>query len=191
MIYIDPIAIPFRELLSEFSEEEIGLMIKSFTCSREPFIEDFVQNKCIHAEKMGDTKSYFILDNDSQDLEVLGYYALTLKVICLKEVSKKKAKLLHLSDTVNQYIPTYYIAILAKNDQYKDNIEGSKILHSALEMIQNASDFVGGRVVWVEAKKQHPGVTKFYEENGFKEFQEEEQEDGLYSHLLKVIKKSD
>ena len=161
MIYIDPITIPFRELLAELPEREVNSMLQSFTCNREPFIENFVRNKSKHTEKMGDTKSYFILDNDGGSLQILGYYALTLKVICLKQMSKKEAKKLHLrSNSENQYIPTYYIALLAKNDKYKEKIEGKKLLYSALEMIQSASETVGGRVVWVEAKKQHGGVTQ-------------------------------
>ena len=156
-------------MLTELPEEKINSMLQSFECRREPFIEDFVRNKSRHSEKMGDTKSYFILDNDCESIQVLGYYALTLKVICLEEMSKKEAKKLHLRDnSEKQYIPTYYIALLAKNDRYKDGIEGKRILFSAMEMIQSASEMVGGRVVWVEAKKQHGAVTAFYEMNGFK-----------------------
>jgi len=187
VIKINPIAILFRELLEEFTEEEVDTILESFKCRQETFIENFVQQKSKHSEKMGDTKSYFILDENNTDLCVLGYYALTLKVIHLEDISSKKAKSLHLKETKDQYIPTYYIALLAKNDMYKDEIDGKSILDSALATIQNAAQNVGGRVVWVEAKKQNEGVVNFYQQNGFKEFQVELQPDGQYSHLLKIV----
>lgn len=187
MVIIKPIAIPFKELLEEFEQGDIESLLNSFQCARECFIEDFVQNKCIQSETMGDTKSYFILDQDDNGLRVLGYYALTLRVIHLAEISGKKAKKLHQKEKTDLHIPTYYIAILAKNDLYREVIDGSSILESALTTIQDAANKVGGRVVWVEAKKEHAGVIDFYQKNGFTEFQVEEQHDGLYSHLLKTV----
>ena len=156
MIIINPICISCQDLLKEYSEEEIKTIVSSFSCPREPFIEDFVQQKCIHAEKMGNTRSYFIFDAD--DFALLGYYALTLKILHLKKISKKKAKALHLPDNVNQSLPTYYIGLLAKNETYKDQIEGKYILENALDIIETAADYVGGRVIWLEAKKCNQGV---------------------------------
>jgi len=187
VINIKPIAIPFRELLEEFTRDDIESLLDGFKCSRESFIEGFVRDKCVHSENMGDTKSYFILDENSDDLCILGYYALTLKVIYLAEISGGKAKKLHQKEKTNLYIPTYYIALLAKNDTYKESIEGKYVLESALATIQTAAQSVGGRVVWVEAKKEHRGVVEFYQNNGFTEFQVEEQSDGFYSHLLKIV----
>lgn len=187
MIIIKPITIPFKELLDKFETDDIESLLSSFQCTQERFIEDFVQKKCMQSELMGDTKSYFILDEDKSGLRILGYYALTLKVIYLAEISGNKAKKLHQKEKTDLHIPTYYIAILAKNDPYKDIIKGSCILESALATIQTAAKKVGGRVVWVEAKKEHAGVINFYQENGFTEFQVEEQDDGFYSHLLKTV----
>ncbi len=187
MIIIKPITIPLGELLNEFPEHKLSNALERFVCSREPFIEDFIKNKSIHSEKMGDIKSYFILDSDREEFCILGYYALTLKVMYLKKLSGKKAKKLHLLKNEDNYIPTYYIALLAKNDAYCDKIKGCDILDSALQKIGEASKHVGGRVVWVEAK-MNKGVIDFYTNNGFKEFQVEEQEDGHYSHLLKIKK---
>ncbi|WP_048063285.1 hypothetical protein [Methanococcoides burtonii] len=175
-------------MLDQLEEDEVLGMLENFDCRRETFIEDFVKNKSIHSEKMGNTKSYFILDGNRDELCILGYYALTLKVICLPELTKKQAKKLHLKNPEDKYLPTYYIALLAKNDTYKDQIKGKNILNSALNKIGEAVKCVGGRAVWVEAKKKNDGVFNFYTSNGFQEFQVEEQEDGQYSHLLRVVK---
>jgi hypothetical protein len=184
---IDPITIPLRELRNQFKDEDISAKLQSFHCCREEFIENYVRNKSVHAEIMGDVKSYLILDTESTDLCILGYYALTLKVIHLRNISGSKAKCLHLKKKEDHYIPTYYIALLAKNDIYKESITGNDILNSALATIQNASLSVGGRAVWVEAKKENQGVVDFYQQNEFKEFQQEEQHDGIYLHLIKTV----
>ncbi|MCG7848192.1 MAG: hypothetical protein MIO93_03310 [ANME-2 cluster archaeon] len=140
---------------------------------------------------MGTSKSYFIVDIDRTDenyICFLAYYSLALKVICLKEeLSGKKRGLIN-AQKGQKAVPTYYIAQLAKNDKYKDEIFGDEILESALDIINKAAKFVGGRIVWVEAKAENEGVVKFYQKNGFKELQREEQDDGVYCHLIKRIK---
>ena len=98
MTIIKPITIPLDELLNKFTEDELSNALESFSCTRESFIEDFVKNKSVHSEKMGEDKSYFILDSDRKEFCILGYYALTLKVIHLKKLSGKKAKQLHLKN---------------------------------------------------------------------------------------------
>ena len=171
-------------------EGHLSKMLQHFCCEREPFIEDFVRNKTIQSEKLGTSKSYFIIDIDRCDKNyicILAYYSLALKVICLKkEISGKNRDLMKVQKTQKVY-PAYYIAQLAKNDEYKDEMHGNEILESALDPIIKAAKCVGGRIVWVEAKYENKGVVKFYQNNGFKELQKEEQNDGIYCHLIKRI----
>lgn len=192
MIIINFISIPFSEMVKTLNEEIIDDMLKMFCCRREPFIETFIKEKIFSAEEMGSTKSYFILDEDRSDSNTLcavGYYALSLKVLVInKGMSKKKVKALHLMDN-EDHIPTYYIALLAKNDKYEKEIQGKEIINCAMSTIIEAVKCVGGRVVWVEAKNKNKKVVDFYINNGFKEFQQELQDDGeVYSHLLKIVK---
>lgn len=187
MINIDLVCISGQDILNEYSEDVVSSFLSTFSCPLEPFIEEFVQNKCISAEKIGKTRSYFIIDFENKQPLLLGYFALTLKILYLKQISKKKASSLHLSGNTEQRIPAYYIALLAKNQTYKDQIDGKVILDNAVNIIETAADHVGNHAIWLEAKKQNAGVMAFYLSNKFKEFQEETQDDGTYSHLVRKI----
>ncbi len=195
MININLITIPLSELIKSVDngvvdKETLDCMLKSFSCEREPFIENFIRKSSIQAEIMRSSKSYFILNEDQRDyLRAFGFYSLSLKVFYISNgISKKRKEKLGVKNN-QTHIATYYIALLAKNDTYKEKIEGKLILDSAMGKIAKAMKHVGGRITWVEAKKKNRKVIDFYIDNGFKEFQNEKQEDGeYYSHLLKIIK---
>ena len=163
-------------------------MLENFSCKREPFIENFIRKSCYQAEIMRSSKSYFILDEDEKDyLRALGFYSLALKVFYLNEsMSKKKKRKLGVKDN-QTHIATYYIGLLAKNENYSKEIEGKLILDSAMGKIAEAMRHVGGKVTWVEAKKKNQKVIDFYITNGFQEFQTEKQEGVEHSHLAKII----
>jgi hypothetical protein len=163
-------------------------MLEDFSCKREPFIENFIRRSCYQAEIMRSSKSYFILDEDEKDcLRALGFYSLALKAFYINEgMSNKKKKKLGVKDN-QPYIATYYIGLLAKNEKYSKEIEGKLILDSAMGKIAEAMRHVGGKVTWVEAKKKNQKVIDFYINNGFQEFQTEQQEEGEHSHLAKII----
>ncbi len=186
--------ISFTELKENLNKKDLVCsMLESFRCAREPFIENFVRTKVPHSEETGSSKSYFIIDKDRSDTShicVLAYYCLALKVMCItKEISGNDVKRLKLKDKTQKHVPTYYIAQLAKNDTYKEDIEGKDILNSAISTVLKAVKFVGGRVVWAEAKKENSGVMQFYLNNGFTELQTERQEDNkVYSHLIRIVK---
>ena len=193
MVIINPIVIPFRELNETLREDLISEMLESFRCGREPFIENFVRTKVPHSEETGSSKSYFIIDQDRSDTRnicILAYYCLALKVMCItKEITGKDVQRLKLRNKTQKHVPTYYIAQLAKNDIYQDEIIGKDILDSAISSILKAVKFVGGRVVWAEAKRENSGVMQFYLNNGFTELQTEKQEDNkIYSHLVRIVK---
>ena len=60
-------------------EDHLSEMLQHFCCERELFIEDFVRNKTIQSEKLGTSKSYFIIDIDRCDKHyicILAYYSL-------------------------------------------------------------------------------------------------------------------
>lgn len=195
MVTINPITIPFSELIKSAEKGQIDKgtlaeLLQNFSCKREPFIENFVRNSCYQAEIMRSSKSYFILDEDQPDfLCALGFYSLSLKVFYTSnDISKKKLEKLGIRKKEASKA-AYYIALLAKNDAYKDEIEGNIILESAMGKIVEAMRRVGGKIVWVEAKKKNQAVIDFYSTNGFDEFYTEKQEDGEhYSHLINFIK---
>jgi hypothetical protein len=195
MISINLITVPLSELIKsvdngEIDKDTLKYMLETFSCKKEPFIENFIRKSSTQAEIIRSSKSYFILDEDQRDyLCALGFYSLSLKVFYISNsISKKKKEKLGVTDN-QTHIATYYIALLAKNDTYKEKIEGKLILDSAMGKIVEAMKHVGGKITWVEARKKHQKVIDFYMNNGFKDFQTEEQEDGeYYSHLLKIIK---
>lgn len=192
MIIINLILMPFSELIKSLDKKIIDDMLENFYCERESFIEDFIKRKSYHAETMGSSKSYFILDEDRSDSDhlcALGFYALSLKVWVLKkDISKNNLKKLHLQNKYENHISTYYIALLGKNDIYRKEINGKQIIDCAINTIIEAIKCVGGRVTWVEARKKNQKVIDFYINNGFKVFQTELQDDEEYSHLIRIVK---
>lgn len=157
------------------SEEKIKEIISTFKCEKDNDIEYFLKEKSIEYEKKSKGKTYFMVDElnlQNGILEIAAYFTLAIQVLKVPEVysNRKRIKLDGISAKRNNKpiseFPVYLIGQLAKNDKYRNEINGSEVVENALAMILKAQHAVGGRIVLVECF-DNDKLIKFYIENGF------------------------
>jgi GNAT superfamily N-acetyltransferase len=111
-----------------------------------------------------DNARTYVLTNESDDREIIGFYTLTmgtLNLSTLPEILQKKHR---------NACSAGLIARLAVDKQFAKQGYGEWLLIDALQRLLDASETVGFPLVLVDAKD---GVAGFYERFGFKSFTDE------------------
>lgn len=134
-----------------------------FNCGIEA-LNNYLKVMASQQAKKDNTRT-FVLEDDSDNSHVIGFYTLTMTPIDLKALPDKLQKK-HQSSTSGGLI-----ARLAVDDRYKGKGFGEWLLIDALRKLLAASDSVAFPVVIVDAKD---GAKHFYERYGFQAFQNAE-----------------
>lgn len=112
-----------------------------------------------------DNTRTFVLEDDNDSSDIIGFYTLTMTPIDLKALSDKLQKKHHSSTSGG------LIARLVVDERYKGKGFGEWLLVDALRKLLAASESVAFPVVIVDAKD---GAKHFYERYGFQAFQDAE-----------------
>ncbi|MDA0130641.1 GNAT family N-acetyltransferase [Vibrio sp. MarTm2] len=134
-----------------------------FNCGIEA-LNNYLKVMASQQAKKDNTRT-FVLEDDSDNSHVIGFYTLTMTPIDLKTLPDKLQKK-HQSTTSGGLI-----ARLAVDDRYKGKGFGEWLLIDALRKLLAASDSVAFPVVIVDAKD---GAKHFYERYGFQAFEDAE-----------------
>lgn len=145
-----------------------------FQCDKDKDMQTFLCKHSVLFEKLAKSRTYIFTDADaleSGSFPVLAYFTLSLRVLRLDNIGVSKLnKLDGFSGKIKgakvSSLATYLIGHLAKNDLFSDIISGSEVLQQAIQIIEDASMYIGGRIITVDCrpiKKLHG----FYEKNGF------------------------
>ncbi|EIO4061221.1 GNAT family N-acetyltransferase [Vibrio vulnificus] len=134
-----------------------------FNCGIEA-LNNYLKVMASQQAKKDNTRT-FVLEDDSDNSHVIGFYTLTMTPIDLKALPDKLQKK-HQSSTSGGLI-----ARLAVDDRYKGKGFGEWLLIDALRKLLAASDSVAFPVVIVDAKD---GAKHFYERYGFQVFEDAE-----------------
>jgi GNAT superfamily N-acetyltransferase len=110
-----------------------------------------------------DNTRTFVLEDDNDSSDIIGFYTLTMTSIDLKALPDKLQKKHHSSTSGG------LIARLAVDERYKGKGFGEWLLVDALRKLLAASESVAFPVVIVDAKE---GAKHFYERYGFQAFQD-------------------
>ena len=136
---------------------------KQFDCGIEP-LNNYLKVMASQQEKKDNSRT-FVLEDDSDDSLIIGFYTLTMTPIDLKSLPDKLHKK-HQSSTSGGLI-----ARLAVDNRYKGKGLGEWLLIDALRKLLFASDSVAFPVIIVDAKDDEK---HFYERYGFQAFQDAE-----------------
>ena len=127
-------------------------------------LNNYLRVMASHQAKKDNTRT-FVLADDNDDAQIIGFYTLTMTTTFLKALPHKLQKK-HQSSTSGGLI-----ARLAVDERYKGKGFGEWLLIDALRKLLMASDSVAFPVVIVDAKD---GAKHFYERYGFQAFQDVE-----------------
>lgn len=158
-------------------------------------MENFLKERAMVFERMGKSRTFLIFDEDADQFKVLAYFTLALQVLKIPEsLSNRKIKSL---DGFNAKIhgeritefPAILIGQLAKNDLYKENLSGFKLMQYCLSTLLDGQMRLGGRIVMLECK-DIPYLICFYEQFGFIKLERNYQEGDLIQ-LIKILREDE
>ena len=137
----------------------------------------------------------------TEDAELVGYFAITIKPITVNAESfsnttkKKLARVSELNEKNHTYtLAAYLIAQLGKNyyNGANEHITGEELLGLAIKQIKQLQYLAGGMVVFLETSNEEK-LLSFYQDKGFQQFDSRltesvTQEPHELIQLLKILK---
>ncbi|HES60076.1 MAG TPA: hypothetical protein ENO18_06570 [Caldithrix sp.] len=172
---------PLSEIIENSdSNRKIKKLLKTFGCSKNIDLQDFLYNKTLTFEKNLRSRTYIYIENDTK--EVAAYFTITISTLHTDGISTEVIELLDGYQNDVKSIPCFLIGQLGKSDKFERSKIGAFILDDAIEIIDQSQLSLGGRFILLDAINQDK-VIKFYENNAF--FPIEEDAD---SESIKMIK---
>nr|WP_317379099.1 GNAT family acetyltransferase [uncultured Faecalimonas sp.] len=183
----------------ELGEDDLIQLLSEFSCEKNPDVEKFVKEQSIEFAKKQQSVTYLVFS--TEDAELVGYFAITIKPIAVNAepfsntVKKKIARVSELNELNHTYnLAAYLIAQLGKNfsNGANNRITGEELLGLAIKQIQQLQYLAGGMVVFLETVNEEK-LLSFYKNKGFQEFDSRLSEAaGREPHeliqLLKILK---
>ena len=160
----------------QLCEDELKQILAEFSCSKNQDVEYFLKTQAIDFTKKNQSVTYLVFATD--DAQLLGYFALTIKPITVSNESfsntarKKLSRVSTLNEKEHTYsLAAYLIAQLGKNyaDEANTRITGAELLALAMSQIEQLQYQVGGMVVFLEANDEEK-LLSFYRDNRFLPF---------------------
>lgn len=151
------------DLLANKSTNQIKKLLKTFVCTKNTDVQDFLHNKAITFERNLCSCTYLYTSN--ADKSVVAYITLGIKSLLTNDLSDEA--IVFLDGYTNEIlsIPCYLIAQLGKSDTCKEKI-GSFLLDDALSIIDKSQDSLKGRFVLIDSVNDER-VINFYKANSF------------------------
>ncbi len=151
------------DLLANKSTNQIKKLLKTFVCTKNTDVQDFLHNKAITFER--NLRSCTYLYTSNADKSVVAYITLGIKSLLTNDLSDEA--IVFLDGYTNEIlsIPCYLIAQLGKSDTCKEKI-GSFLLDDALSIIDKSQDSLKGRFVLIDSVNDER-VINFYKANSF------------------------
>lgn len=160
----------------ELGENELSQVLSEFSCSMNPDVERFIKKQSIEFAKKQQSVTYLIFS--TEDAELLGYFAITIKPITVNAepfsntTKRKLARVSELNGQNGTYsLAAYLIAQIGKNyhNQANERITGRELLGLAIKQIKQLQYLAGGMVVFLESNNEEK-LLSFYHDNGFQQF---------------------
>lgn len=135
---------------------------KRFDCGVEA-LNNYLKVIANQQSKRDNTRT-FVLENEADPSQIVGYYTLTMATVDLSALPTK------LQTKHRHSASAGLIARLAVDTSFKGQGIGAWLLIDALKKLLSASDTVGFPLVVVDAKE---GIEAFYRQYGFTSFTDE------------------
>jgi hypothetical protein len=150
-------------LIKGGSEEDIRRLISQFSC-KDKDVEAFLKNNAIEQEKRSKSRTYLVLDDESEAL--LAYFTLALKILPLAGLSKSRVKALDGYSGNAAEIPALLIGQFGKDEILSQTYPGDSFMEMCLDTVRLIHKLVGGRFALIECLEIEK-VISFYERHGF------------------------
>jgi hypothetical protein len=162
------------EILQDGQEAELNAAFAAFSC-RDKDVENFLKTKAIEHERRKKSRTYLVLA-EADELCVLAYFTLSLKILTFdSELSKTAIQTIDGFNKRAKAVPVMLIGQFGKDSAAAavESLTGDTLMSLCKYYLGGAQSIVGGRVALVECLPVAP-VMSFYERNGFKFLQKDE-----------------
>lgn len=185
------------ELLNARGEAFVQNVISTFSCSNNE-VNQFLKERSIEFAKRRTAITYFYMNENGV---LLGYFTILFKPFIVKKgvlptsFESNLKSFRYKEDADNYAISGYLLAQLGKNENLSDPIHGDELLDTALNVILDAMNNFGNKIVWLECESDNDKALRLYSSDkfGFRQFGEryDEDENGntiKYIMMLKLYK---
>lgn len=157
-------AIKLSNLLKLEGEDSTLSILQTFTCSINPDLENFLHNpnKAIRLEKSHSARTYLYTHTVGLNIEIVGYFTITQKVLNTDSISRSTVKKLDGVDKNREHIACFLIAQLGKSTNCKYKI-GKHLLKDAVDRVAQIDELGGVRFILIDAINNEK-VIDFYRE---------------------------
>lgn len=183
----------------ELGEDDLRQILSEFSCEKNLDVERFAKEQSIEFAKKQQSVTYLVFS--TEDAELVGYFAITIKPITVNAepfsntTKKKLARVSELNGKNHTYtLAAYLIAQLGKNyrNGANEHITGEELLGLAIKQIKQLQYLAGGMVVFLETSNEEK-LLSFYQDKGFQQFDSRLTESAAREpheliQLLKILK---
>jgi len=185
------------DLLDRIGEEQVALLLSSFSCPLNTDIEEFLRHKAIGFSKQGIAATYIVISNDADAPVISGYFSLANKVILVNPAAAKNSDWRRRfgkfgkfqEETGSFLLAVPLIGQLGKNfsEEADGLIVGNDLIAHAEEKIRGTQKVIGGKMVYIECADEKELVS-FYESNGYHIINHRQSDEGDLLQMIKYLK---
>lgn len=141
--------------------------LAAFRCSRSEHLQRFANEAVWKYESHGHSRTYvFLTQGEGDGIDVPAFFAVGKAVLNFEHASRSMRKRL-MGDISMEVTGAYSIVELARCDSFThEQLPGRVILREALDVIERARGYIGGRYVVVDS--QEVVFDRLYGPEGFK-----------------------
>jgi len=158
--------VSLKEIIGTEDEIDFKEAIKCFEC-QDKDVEKFLKEKAFDFERRNKSRTYLLINPESEEIEILGYYTLTMKSLPF-ETGTSKSAIKKIDGFRSDVSSTEAVLIgqIGKDFKHKEKISGKSIIDHAIDDVYKVQKIIGGRVVFLECFDIEK-IVKFYKENDF------------------------
>jgi len=145
-------AFSLNRLIYEMGEDKVSSLLSTFKCTADVDAEYFLKNKAIMHDRDSISRTYLMLDFESEKTAVKGFFTLAVKCLAVGEKQAIPNKLWKLMNVNNGVVQSYLLGQLAKADGTEKGFGKSMF---------------GCRTVRLDCKDE-PKLMEYYVSCGFK-----------------------
>lgn len=179
---------PLGALVRAWGKDRVQKALECFTCAKETDASDFLHRHAIEYEDEGRCRTFVVVEDGELgrgELSVVAFFTIAMHVTTvdptLDDMDGSE------SDDRPERYPGFLIAQLARNDLYThEQYDGMRLLRTAEEFIAQASDLVGGTLIFLECKvagADGRDLHDYYASAGYQEYSA----DAEYYSLCKKV----
>ncbi|MFT8311046.1 MAG: hypothetical protein ABF629_07770 [Sporolactobacillus sp.] len=188
---IDTKVYELSTLVESSSEEEVNQLLSSFSCEKNPHVQNYLHHKAILNEQRCVTKTYLVI-NSEEPYDIVGFFSYNISSFVLEdEISNSSRKYVTGFKNGHRTFPTLLLCQFGRADRYKGVVSGDYILTSFLSLAKVIAKQTYIRTVSIEYDADNDFLDDYYTLD-INDYEKKYEKAKLYCfHKIQLNKKPD